>query len=135
MKNAKAGKASKTAKGSRKAAKLTKAKEEKVRDLGLGLEEPKEACNDPKCAWHGRVSIRGRVFRGRVKSAKAHNTVIVEWGYHRFIPKYQRYERSRSSVTAHNPPCIRSKEGDSVVIGECRPLSKTKSFVVVGVEG
>jgi small subunit ribosomal protein S17 len=128
-------KTAKASKASRKAVKTSKVKEERRRDLGMGLERPKEACKDPKCAWHGRVSIRGRVFRGRVKSAKAHNTVIVEWGYHRFVPKYQRYEKCKSSVTAHNPPCIRAKEGDSVVIGECRPLSKTKSFVVVGAEG
>ncbi|NIO23267.1 MAG: 30S ribosomal protein S17 [Candidatus Aenigmarchaeota archaeon] len=122
----------KTAKVSaKKAAK----KEEKKKDLGLGLEEPKEGCDDSKCAWHGGVSIRGRVFRGRVRSAKSHNTVIVEWGYHRFVRKYQRYERSRSRVTAHNPPCMRAKEGDSVVIAECRPLSKTKGFVVVKVGG
>jgi len=119
----------KTSKGS------AKKKGEKGKDLGLGLEEPKEGCDDHNCAWHGKVSIRGRAFRGKVKSAKSHNTVIVEWGYHRFIPKYQRYERSKSRVTAHNPPCMRAKEEDSVVIAECRPLSKTKSFVVVKVEG
>jgi small subunit ribosomal protein S17 len=30
--------------------------------------------------------------------------------------------------------CIGAKEGDTVVIAECRPLSKTKSFVVVEVK-
>jgi len=130
-------KTSKAAKGSRKAAKTAKVKkarkEEKRKDLGLGLEEPREKCEDPKCAWHGKVPIRGRVFRGDVKSSKAHSTVIVEWGYNRFIPKYQRYEKCKSRVTAHNPPCMRAKEGDKVMIAECRPLSKTKGFVVVRV--
>jgi small subunit ribosomal protein S17 len=119
----------KTAKGGKQK------KEEKRRDLGLGIEEPREKCDDPKCAWHGRVSIRGRVLKGRVKSAKSHNTVIVEWDYYRFIPKYQRYERSKSRITAHNPPCMRAKEGDEITIAECRPLSKTKSFIVVKVGG
>ncbi len=118
-----------------KTVKGKKEKVEKKKGLGLGLEEPKEKCDDLKCAWHGKTSIRGRVLRGIVKSAKSHNTVIVEWRYHRYMPKYQRYEKSRSRVTAHNPPCIRAKEGDSVIIGECRPLSKTKCFVVVNVEG
>lgn len=118
-----------------KTAKTKKEKAEKKRDIGLGLDDPKEKCNDPKCAWHGRVSIRGRVFRGKVKSAKAHGTVIVEWEYHRYIPKYQRYEKSKTRVAAHNPPCIHAKEGDSVVIAECRPLSKTKHFVVVKAGG
>ncbi len=32
---------------------------------------------------------------------------------------------------AHNPPCIDAKVGDRVRIGECRPLAKTVSFVVI----
>jgi small subunit ribosomal protein S17 len=34
-------------------------------------------------------------------------------------------------VSAHVPPCIEVNDGDNVTIGECRPLSKTISFVVV----
>ncbi|UCC91759.1 MAG: 30S ribosomal protein S17 [Candidatus Aenigmatarchaeota archaeon] len=112
--------------------KAEKAKVEK--SIGLGFSEPKEVCEDPKCAWHGKLAVRGRVFRGVVKSSKTHSTVIVEWGYHRLVRKYQRYERRKSRVTAYNPPCMKAKEGDNVVIAECRPLSKTKSFVVVNVE-
>jgi small subunit ribosomal protein S17 len=114
--------------------KTGKSEKEKGKDIGLGLPEPEEECEDPKCAWHGKLSVRGRVFKGRVKSAKTHNTAIVEWGYHRFVRKYQRYERRKSRVTAHNPPCMKAKEGDDVVIAECRLLSKTKSFVIVNVE-
>ncbi len=32
---------------------------------------------------------------------------------------------------AHNPPCINAKEGNIVMIGETRRLSKTKSFAVI----
>jgi len=39
-----------------------------------------------------------------------------------------------SRITAHNPPCIGAKTGDKVKIAECRPISKTKSFVVVEKE-
>jgi small subunit ribosomal protein S17 len=78
--------------------------------------------------------VRGRVFRGTVKSAKSHNTVIIEWRYNKFIRKYERYQRQKSRITAHNPPCMRAREGDSVVVAECRPISKTKHFVVVGLE-
>jgi ribosomal protein S17 len=56
---------------------------------------------------------------------------MVEWGYHKYIPKYERYERRKTRVTAHNPDCIKAKEGDVVVIGECRSLSKTKSFIIL----
>jgi small subunit ribosomal protein S17 len=111
-----------------------KAAKAKAKDIGLGLPEPKEACSDHKCAWHGKLPVRGRVFRGTVKSAKSKNTVIVEWGYHRFINKYERFERRKSRIVAHNPPCMKAKEGDKVTIAETRPLSKTKHFVVVNVE-
>ena len=106
-----------------------------AKDIGLGLPEPKEKCNDPKCPWHGNLPVRGRMFRGIAKSSKTHKTVIVEWDYNRYVPKYQRYERRKTRVIAYNPPCIKAKEGDVVIIAECRPLSKTKSFVVVHVEG
>lgn len=104
------------------------------KDIGLGVPEPKETCQDPKCAWHGEMPVRGRIFTGRVKSSRSHGTAIVEWGYDRLVNKYQRYERRKSRVTAHNPPCMKAKEGDMVTIAECRPLSKTKKFVIVNVE-
>jgi small subunit ribosomal protein S17 len=106
----------------------------KANDIGIGLAEPKESCEDPKCAWHGSISVRGRVFEGRIKSVKAKNTAIVEWGYHRFVKKYERFEKRKSRVAAHNPPCMKAKEGDEVVIAECRPLSKTKHFIIVSVK-
>lgn len=49
----------------------------------------------------------------------------------RFVGKYERYERRRTQMAAHNPPCISARTGDRVVVAECRPLSKTKKFVVV----
>jgi small subunit ribosomal protein S17 len=106
----------------------------KAKDIGLGLAEPKEECQDPKCAWHGKLPVRGRVFEGRVRSAKTKNTVIIEWGYNRFVKKYERFEKRKSRLVAYNPPCMKAKEGDYVIAAECRPLSKTKSFVVVNVE-
>jgi len=97
----------------------------------VGLQQPKDNCGSGSCAWHGTVSVRGKVFRGVVRHAKSKNTAMVEWGYHKYIPKYERYERRKTRVTAHNPDCIKAKEGDVVVIGECRPLSKTKRFIIL----
>lgn len=105
------------------------------KDIGVGVKPPEKECEDINCPWHGQISVRGRVFQGSVRSAKSRNTVIVEWGYHRFIPKYERYERRKSRVVAHNPPCIHAREGELVVIAECRPISKTKHFVVAGKLG
>ena len=62
-------------------------------------------------------------------------TVNVEWEWQNYLRKYERYEKRRSRVKAHNPSCINANEGDIVRIMECRPLSKTKNFVVVEVLG
>jgi len=48
-----------------------------------------------------------------------------------FVPKYERYEKRTSSYAAHCPPCMEAKVGDKVRIAECRPLSKTISFVTI----
>jgi small subunit ribosomal protein S17 len=104
------------------------------KSIGLDVKPPEKACEDPKCAWHGKVSLRGRVFSGTVKSAKARHSAVVRWDYHSPVRKYERYERKHTKITVHNPPCIHAREGDTVVIAECRPLSKTKSFIIVSKE-
>ena len=101
------------------------------KSIGVDIEAPAEECDSPSCAWHGIVAVRGRIFRGVVRHSKSKNTAMVEWGYHKFIPKYERYERRKTRVTAHNPDCIKAKEGDVVVIGECKPISKTKHFIIL----
>lgn len=105
------------------------------KNIGIDVKPPEGVCDSPSCPWHGRISIRGRVFNGVVRSAKSHQTAVIEWGYHKYVPKYERYERRKSRVTAYNPECIRAKEGDKVMVAECRPLSKTKHFVVVAKIG
>lgn len=101
--------------------------------IGIEAKKPEKECEDEKCPFHGKLSIRGRTFTGKVIAAKSHKTVTVEWERTKFLQKYERYERRRSSVKAHNPLCINAKEGNIVKIMECRPLSKTKKFVIVEV--
>lgn len=100
-------------------------------NIGIVAKPPTNECDDAKCCWHGSLPVRGRVFEGKVISSRASKTVVVKWGYSKFIPKYQRYERRNTTVHAHSPECMQVKMGDTVKIAECRPLSKTKSFVVV----
>ncbi len=83
----------------------------------------------------GGLSLRGRAFVGTVISSKMQKTVTVEWERRHFLKKYERYERRRSRVKAHNPDTINAQEGDIVKIMECRPLSKTKNFVVIEILG
>jgi small subunit ribosomal protein S17 len=96
---------------------------------------PKKSCDDKNCPFHGELSVRGRVLEGSVVSAKMDKTVVVRRDYLHYVPKYKRYERRHGHVPAHSPPCLEVKEGDRVRIAECRPLSKTVSFVVVEKAG
>jgi len=108
----------------------------RVRSVGIpGVQPPEKTCNDPKCPWHGRLRVRGLVLTGVVIKNKMKNTVVVEREYTYYDKKYKRFEKRRSRIHAHNPPCINAQPGDVVVIGETRPLSKTVHFVVLGVVG
>jgi len=103
--------------------------------MELKLQKPKSKCEDNNCPFHGSLKCRGRVLTGTIVSAKMQKTVIVEWKWKHYIKKYERYEERRGGVKAHNPSCVSAKEGQIVKIAECRPLSKTKNFVVVQIMG
>ena len=107
------------------------------RNIGILVGMPKHKCSDAGCPFHGNLSVRGRQFTGTVVSSKMRKTAVIEFARLQFLKKYERYEKRRTKLKVHNPECINAKEGDVVEIMECRPLSKTKNFVVVqklGVE-
>jgi small subunit ribosomal protein S11e len=60
-------------------------------------------------------------------------TVVVRRDYLHYVPKYNRYEKRHRNIPAHLSPAFSVKEGDIVVIGECRPLTKTVHFNVLKV--
>jgi small subunit ribosomal protein S17 len=100
--------------------------------MALGsLKKPEKTCNDPDCPFHGSLRLRGRVLEGIVTSAKMEKAVVVRRDYLEYVPKYKRYERRHGHIAAHNPPCINASENDHVKIMECRPISKTVSYIVV----
>ena len=99
--------------------------------MALSFKKPKKTCNDRNCPFHGALSVRGHTLDGVVISAKMNKTVVVRRDYLRYVPKFKRYERRHSHISAHNPPCINAKEGDRVKMAECRPISKTVSSVVI----
>ncbi|KAM7492919.1 hypothetical protein LguiB_027528 [Lonicera macranthoides] len=140
------------------------------KNVGLGFKTPREAIEgtyiDKKCPFTGNVSIRGRILAGTCHSAKMVRTIIVRRNYLHYVKKYQRqeliissvdfsvipfmYEKRHSNIPAHISPCFRVKEGDHVIIGQCRfeqqfsvarlhsyvpvwPLSKTVRFNVLKV--
>ena len=102
-----------------------------ARNIGVMAEMPKQKCEDQECPFHGNLSVRGRQFTGTVVSSKMRKTAVIEFARLHFLKKYERYEKRRTKLKVHNPECINAKDGDVVKIMECRPLSKTKNFVVV----
>ena len=68
-------------------------------------------------------------LKGKVVSDKMDKTVIVEVDQYKKDPKYQKYVRSNKRYKAHDEKGEYSL-GDKVVIEECKPISKDKSFVV-----
>jgi small subunit ribosomal protein S17 len=107
----------------------------RTRNTGFDVKPPSDKYDDSNCPFHGTLKIRGKQFTGKVVSGKMQHSVIVEWTGWRHIPKYERYRKIKTRIAAHNPPCVNAVEGDMVRIGECRPLSKTKNFVVLKVLG
>lgn len=56
-----------------------------------------------------------------------HRTLVIRREYLHFVPKYARYEKRHKNLAAHVSPAFRVEEGDTVTVGQCRPLSKTVS--------
>ena len=74
-----------------------------------------------------RRAVRGSVIRAR--SDKSITVLVVRQFKH---PLYKKYIRRSTRLHAHDESNI-CKEGDTVLIEECRPLSKTKSWRVIRV--
>jgi small subunit ribosomal protein S17 len=102
-----------------------------TRNIGIPVKAPEVECDDKHCPFHGSLPVRGQSFVGIVVSDKPQKTVIIKREITKYIKKYERYERRSSKLAAHNPPCINARAGDIVRVMECRPISKTKAFVVV----
>ncbi|APW98806.1 30S ribosomal protein S17 [Halobiforma lacisalsi AJ5] len=107
--------------------------------IGLDVETPPEPENPEeydyeKCPFYGELSVRGQILEGQVVSTDMDKTVVVEREYDVAVPKYDRYMKRRSRIPAHVPGVLEPLSvGDTVKIAETRPLSKTKSHVVVEV--
>ncbi|MBS7655368.1 30S ribosomal protein S17 [Candidatus Bathyarchaeota archaeon] len=102
-----------------------------TKNIGLNVSAPEKTCDDVKCPFHGKLKVRGKIIIGVVASDKMKNSIVVRKDYLHYVRKYMRYEKRRSKILAHNPPCIEAKQGDIVKIAECKPISKNISFVVV----
>src|SRR5260221_7590332 len=66
-----------------------------------------------------------RTILGVVASDKGHKTIKVVVNYQTRHPKYGKFLKRRTVLHAHDET-NQAREGDTVEIAECRPLSKTK---------
>jgi small subunit ribosomal protein S17 len=73
-----------------------------------------------------------RIVRGQVASDKGDKTIKVVVNYQTRHPKYGKYLKRRTVLHAHDEK-NEAKEGDTVEIAECRPLSKTKHHRLVRI--
>ena len=74
----------------------------------------------------------GRTFVGRVTSAKADKSISVVAERQVQHSLYKKYLRRSSKFHAHDER-NEGRVGDLVVIRECRPVSKTKTWRLVEV--
>jgi len=106
------------------------------RNIGLPVKELKKKPieNEKNNPFNGSLSIRGKIFEGIVINAKAKGTVVIERESLIDFTKFKRFGRSKNKIHAHVPSNLDIQEGDHVVAAECRPISKSVSFVVVEVK-
>lgn len=74
---------------------------------------------------------RRRTFTGTVEAAKSKLTATVVVERVKVHPKYGKRQRVSLRLHCHNP-ADRFKAGDRVRVEECRPLSRTKRWRIVG---
>ncbi|CAK9145994.1 unnamed protein product [Ilex paraguariensis] len=85
------------------------------KSIGLGFKTPREA------------------IEGLFGGPKLLDFEELQRNYLRYVKKYQRYEKRHSKIPAHISPCFCAKEGDHIIIGQCRPLSMMVRFNVLKV--
>lgn len=71
-----------------------------------------------------------RLLQGMIVSDKMDKTVVVEILRLKKHAKYKKYFKVTKKFKAHNPE-NQYHTGDKVVIGETRPMSKEKRWVVI----
>jgi len=80
-----------------------------------------------------KVEEKGaRTLTGRVVSTKMQKTIAVE--IERLVkhPTYGKYIRRTTKLLAHDDQGA-ARDGDLVVIGPCRPMSRRKSWALIEV--
>ena len=107
-----------------------------ARNIGISVKKSTKSpiSGEKNNPFNGSLSIRGKLFQGKVIKAKAKGTVVLEKESPIQFPKFRRYGRSKSRIHAHVASNLVVHQGDTVLAAECRPISKWVSFVVIEVK-
>ena len=107
-----------------------------TKNIGLPIKEPKKKPveNEKNTPFNGSLPIRGKLFEGIVINSKSKNTVVIQKEAPIYFKKFKRFGRSKNKIHAHVPSNLTVEEGNYVIAAECRPVSKSVSFVVVEVK-
>ncbi len=93
-------------------------------------------CKDRLCPKHGdrKLKLRGRIFEGVVVK-KLQKRVVIQFERMIKLPKYERYEKRKTTIHARLPHCMKNDVdiGDLIQISETRPISKMIHFIVTNV--
>ena len=76
--------------------------------------------------------MAARTLQGTVTSQKMNKTITVVDARRTKHPKYGKYINLSTKYHVHDEKEV-SKEGDIVLIQECKPISKTKNWMLVDV--
>lgn len=74
-----------------------------------------------------------RTLTGVVVSDKREQTIAVLVERRVRHPKYHKIIRRSTKVHAHNPDNT-ARQGDVVVVKECRPISKSKTWILESIK-
>jgi len=99
----------------------------------LGIKAPEKECTDKKCPFHGEINVKKELFRGKIVKKDLNHSATLEWFRPYYVPKYERYETRRSRMHVHNPACLNAAVGQEVLVAKTRPLSKTKTHVILQI--
>jgi len=73
----------------------------------------------------------GKTFTGQVVSDKMAKTIIVELRYKMSHPRYHKIIENSKKIYVDNN--LDAKTGDTVLVRETRPISKTKRFTTLKI--
>ena len=114
-------------------------KTQNVKETVLGYKAPKKAFDsanyDQKCPFTGGLAVKNETVVGVVVKKDIHHSATIQWERQFYVPKYERYQKRRSRLRVHNPPCFDAEVGQKVVAARTRPLSKSKNHVIIAILG